>query len=161
MEPVEEQAVASSTRAREAYFVDFAEAMRREVSIPLMVTGGLRRLDAMNMALETGCADMIGIGRPLCVVTDAPAKLLSGLEELPRFEDQLSLLPRGLGFLNRIKVVRTISAFATQYWFYEQIAALALQGETNVSMGVMSATTAQTRAAKAWLAARSELLESA
>ena len=161
MEPVEEQAVASSTRAREAYFVDFAEAMRREVSIPLMVTGGLRRLDAMNMALETGCADMIGIGRPLCVVTDAPAKLLSGLEELPRFEDQLSLLPRGLGFLNRIKVVRTISAFATQYWFYEQIAALGLQGETNVSMGVMSATTAQTKAAKAWLAARSELLESA
>ena len=79
MEPVEEQAVASSTRAREAYFVDFAEAMRREVSIPLMVTGGLRRLDAMNMALETSCADMIGIGRPLCVVTDAPAKLLSGL----------------------------------------------------------------------------------
>jgi hypothetical protein len=113
------------------------------------------------MALETGCADMIGIGRPLCVVTDAPAKLLSGLEELPRFEDQLSLLPRGLGFLNRIKIVRTISAFATQYWFYEQIAALGLQGETNVSMGVMSATTAQTKAAKAWLAARSELLESA
>jgi hypothetical protein len=161
MEPVEEQAVASSTRAREAYFVDFAEAMRREVSIPLMVTGGLRRLDAMNTALETGCADMIGIGRPLCVLTDAPAKLLSGLEELPRFEDDLSLLPSALRFLNRIKVVRTISAFATQYWFYEQIAALGLQGETNVSMGVLSATTAQTKAAKAWLAARNEGLESA
>jgi hypothetical protein len=126
-----------------------------------MVTGGLRRLDAMNMALETGCADMIGIGRPLCVVTDAPAQLLSGLETLPRFEDELSLLPRGLGFLNRIKAVRTISAFATQYWFYEQIAALGLHGEANVSMGVMSATTAQTKGAKAWLAARSEALRSA
>jgi hypothetical protein len=132
--------------------------MRREISIPLMVTGGLRRLEAMNMALETGCADMVGIGRPLCVVTDAPAQLLSGLEALPRFEDELSLLPRGLGFLNRIKAVRTISAFATQYWFYEQIAALGLHGEANVSMGVMSATTAQTKGAKAWLAARSEAL---
>ena len=29
MEPVEEQSVAASTRAREAYFVDFAEAMRK------------------------------------------------------------------------------------------------------------------------------------
>ena len=48
MEPVEEQTVVASTRAREAYFVDFAEAMRKQLSIPLMVTGGLRRLDAMN-----------------------------------------------------------------------------------------------------------------
>ena len=40
MEPVEEQSVAASTRAREAYFVDFAEAMRKELNIPLMVTGG-------------------------------------------------------------------------------------------------------------------------
>jgi hypothetical protein len=36
-----------------------------------------------------------------------------------------------------------------------------MKGKTNVSMGVMSATTAQTKAAKAWLAARSEELESA
>ena len=151
---MEEQAVASSTRAREAYFVDFAEAMRRELSIPLMVTGGLRRRDAMNSALESGCADMVGIGRPMCVVTDAPAQLLSGLDELPRFEDDLSLLPRGLGFLNRIKTVRTLSAFATQYWFYEQIAALGRKGETNRSIGVMAATKAQTKAATAWLAAR-------
>jgi len=32
MEPVEEQSVAASTRAREAYFVDFAEAMRKEIN---------------------------------------------------------------------------------------------------------------------------------
>ena len=30
MEPVEEQSVAASTRAREAYFVEFTEAMRKE-----------------------------------------------------------------------------------------------------------------------------------
>jgi len=154
MEPVEEQTVVASTRAREAYFVDFAEAMRKQLSIPLMVTGGLRRLDAMNAALETGCADMIGIGRPMCVVTDAPGQLLNGLKELPRFEDTLSLLPAGLGFLNRIKMVRTVGAFATQYWFYEQIAALGRFGETRVEMGVMAATRAQTKAANDWLEAR-------
>lgn len=154
MEPVEEQSVAASTRAREAYFVDFAEAMRQHINIPLMVTGGLRRLDAMNEALEAECADMIGIGRPMCVVTDAPQQLLEGVPELPRFEDTLSLLPRALRFLNRIKVVRTVSAFATQYWFYEQIAALGRTGRTQVAIGVMAATKAQTKAANTWLSER-------
>ena len=154
MEPVEAQSVAASTRAREAYFVDFAEAMRREINIPLMVTGGLRRLDAMNAALETGCADMIGIGRPMCVMTDAPAQLLNGLDELPRFEDSLSLLPKALKFLNVIKLFRTVGAFATQYWFYEQIASLGESGTTRDDLGVMAATKAQTKAANVWLEKR-------
>jgi len=154
IEPVEDQAIAQSTRAREAYFVDFAEAMRREVTIPLMVTGGLRRLDAMNEVLQSGCADMVGIGRPMCVVTDAPNQLLDGVVELPRFEDTLSLLPGALKFLNGIKLVRTMGAFATQYWFYEQIAALGHTGRTQVEVGVMAATKAQTKAANVWLAER-------
>ena len=157
MEPVEEQSVAASTRAREAYFVDFTEAMHKEVSIPLMVTGGLRRLDAMKLALESGAADMIGIGRPMCVMTDAPAQLLAGIKELPRFEDTLSLLPKALRFLNGIKMVRTVGAFATQYWFYEQIAALGHQGDTLDGLGVFAATKAQTKAANQWIAERRAL----
>ena len=158
MEPVEEQSVAASTRAREAYFVDFAEAMHKEVSIPLMVTGGLRRLDAMKLALESGAADMIGIGRPMCVMTDAPAQLLAGVKELPRFEDTLSLLPKALRFLNGIKMVRTVGAFATQYWFYEQIAALGHQGDTLDGLGVFAATKAQTKTANQWIAERRALV---
>jgi hypothetical protein len=43
LEPPEAQRnVAASTIAREAYFVDFAKAMKAAVSTPLMVTGGLR-----------------------------------------------------------------------------------------------------------------------
>ena len=160
MEPVEEQSIAASTRAREAYFVDFAEAMHKEVSIPLMVTGGLRRLDAMKLALESGAADMIGIGRPMCVMTDAPAQLLSGVKELPRFEDTLSLLPKALRFLNGIKMVRTVGAFATQYWFYEQIAALGHQGDTLDGLGVFAATKAQTKTANQWIAERRALASS-
>ena len=158
IEPIEEQSLAASTRAREAYFVDFAEAMRKEISIPLMVTGGLRRLDAMNAALESGCADMVGIGRPMCVVTDAPAQLLRGITELPRFESTLSLLPQALRFLNRIKLVRTVGAFATQYWFYEQLSALGHTGKTQVELGVMAATKAQMKAANVWLEQRKALV---
>ena len=65
VEPIEEQSLARSTLAREAYFVDFAKAMRDQLSIPIMVTGGLRRSEVMNHVLETGGADMIGLGRPL------------------------------------------------------------------------------------------------
>ena len=158
MEPIDAQSVPATTRAREAYFVDFAEAKRQQINIPLMVTGGLRRLDAMSEAREAGCAAMRGRGRPMCVVTDAPQQLLDGVPELPRFEDTLSLLPRALYFLHRIKLVRTVGAFATQYWFYEQIAALGRTGRTRVGIGVMAATRAQTKAANTWLAERKAAL---
>ena len=97
---------------------------------------------------------MIGIGRPMCVLTDAPTQLLNGVTELPRFEDTLSLLPKALNFLNRIKLVRTVGAFATQYWFYEQLASLGHSGSTQVEIGVMAATKAQTKSANAWLKQR-------
>ena len=38
-----------------------------------MVTGGFRRRDAMEQALTSGAADLIGLGRPMRVDTDAPA----------------------------------------------------------------------------------------
>jgi hypothetical protein len=67
-------------------------------------------------------------------------------------------LPSALRFLNRIKLVRTVGAFATQYWFYEQIAALGRSGATQVDMGVMAATKAQTKAANLWLEQRKALI---
>ncbi|MGB2314464.1 MAG: NADH:flavin oxidoreductase/NADH oxidase family protein, partial [Porticoccaceae bacterium] len=85
MEEEEQQQVAESTQLREAYFVDFAKAMQDKVNIPLMVTGGFRQRLVMEQALQTGSADIIGLGRPLCVMTDAPKQLLEGLAELPRY----------------------------------------------------------------------------
>jgi len=65
LEAEEDQHVAHSTRMREAYFADFAIAMRQQVSIPLMVTGGFRTRSVMETAIESGSADLIGIARPL------------------------------------------------------------------------------------------------
>ena len=98
LEEEERQNVAESTMMREAYFVDFALAMQEKVSIPLMVTGGFRRRAAMEQAVAGGGADLIGLGRPMCVMTDAPARLLAGLDELPRYEQELSLFPAGCLF---------------------------------------------------------------
>ncbi len=156
VEPIEEQSLARSTLAREAYFVDFAKAMREELSMPIMVTGGLRRREVMNHVLETGGADMIGLGRPLCVDADGPNRLLNGEDELARYEDNLSLLPGWLMWLTKFNAVRTINSFATQFWFYEQIANIGRTGATDPKLTVLSATMAQQKAASVWMAARKD-----
>ena len=157
VEPIDEQSLARSTLAREAYFVDFAKAMREQLSIPIMVTGGLRRKEVINHVLETGGADMIGLGRPLCVDADGPNRLLSGDDELARYEDNLSLLPNWLMWMTKFNTVRTINSFATQFWFYEQIAHIGRTGATDPKLSVFAATMAQQRAASAWMAARKNL----
>ena len=140
MEEEEQQQVAESTQLREAYFVDFAKAMQDKVNVPLMVTGGFRQRLVMEQALQTGSADIIGLGRPLCVMTDAPKQLLEGLAELPRYEESLSLLPNWLAFLTNIKLVRAMAGFAVQYWYYGQIDAIGRTGKANTELTVLKAT---------------------
>lgn len=68
-----------STVAREAYFLEYAERLRERVpDVPLMVTGGFRTAEAMERAVATGACDVVGLGRPLAVSPDAPARLLDG-----------------------------------------------------------------------------------
>jgi 2,4-dienoyl-CoA reductase-like NADH-dependent reductase (Old Yellow Enzyme family) len=133
------QNVAPSTAARGAYFVDFAKAMQAEVAVPLMVTGGFRSRAAMEQALESGAADLIGLGRPLCVDTDAPKALLEGADELARYENHLDLLPPWLGFLKRFQLVKGINGFAGIYWFYEQLWLLGHEGRVKRDLSVMEA----------------------
>lgn len=155
MEEREEQNVAPSTQAREAYFVDFAKAMQASISVPLMVTGGFRTRAAMQQALADGAADLIGLGRPMCVMTDAPKQLLAGRDELPRFENTLKLVPAWLGFLRRFQIVKAIDGFATIYWFYEQLFNLGKSGRTDPNLSVFKGFRAVEARNKRILAARS------
>ncbi|MEN0065036.1 MAG: NADH:flavin oxidoreductase/NADH oxidase family protein [Myxococcota bacterium] len=154
IEPVVEQSLARSTRAREAYFVDFAQAMRAEIDVPLMVTGGLRRRDAMDEVLASGSADLIGIGRPMCTDPDAPRQLFEGRDELPRWERSLTLFPGPLQALKWFRLVKAIDGFATQFWFYEQLASLGRSGAPEPSLGVLTASRRQLSAASKLMAAR-------
>tara|TARA_R110000824_G_scaffold93264_7_gene225681 strand:+ start:2007 stop:3299 length:1293 start_codon:yes stop_codon:yes gene_type:complete len=155
IEEKEQQNLAPSTKAREAYFVDFAKAMQDAVKVPLMVTGGFRTRAAMESALGSGAADLIGLGRPMCVMTDAPKQLLEGLEALPRYEDQLRLIPKWLGFLMRFQMVKAIAGFAVIFWFYEQLENLGKSGKTDPSLSVFKAFQAVEKRNKRILAARS------
>ncbi len=154
MEPVERPGVAASTIAREAYFVDFALAMKQALKVPLMVTGGFRSRAAMEEALASGGADVIGLGRPLCVETDGAARLLAGAERLPGVEHDLALLPSWLGFLRAIKPLRAMDSFAVQYWFYCQIYALGRAGHTDPGKSVFSSLLEVEKTHKGWLKAR-------
>lgn len=68
--------VASSTAKREAYFLEFAESIRKQISTPLVVTGGFRSASAMQAALDSDACDMIGLARPLAVSPNVANKLL-------------------------------------------------------------------------------------
>jgi 2,4-dienoyl-CoA reductase-like NADH-dependent reductase (Old Yellow Enzyme family) len=138
LEASEEQVVAKSTAAREAYFVDFAKAMKASVSIPMMVTGGFRTRAAMEHALENGGADLIGIGRPMCADPDGPKQLLNGAAGLRRWERELHLLPAPLRWLNSIGMVRAIGSFAITYWYYAQLYALGRTGAPDKAKSVFA-----------------------
>jgi 2,4-dienoyl-CoA reductase-like NADH-dependent reductase (Old Yellow Enzyme family) len=66
-----------STKKREAFFLDFAEAIVPQLrKTKAYVTGGLRSVGAMVKALDT--VHGIGLARPVCNEFDLPAKILSG-----------------------------------------------------------------------------------
>lgn len=68
----------ASTREREAYFLEFADRLRAELpELPLMVTGGFRSRVAMEAAIAAGACDIVGVARPLALVPDGAAQLLS------------------------------------------------------------------------------------
>jgi 2,4-dienoyl-CoA reductase-like NADH-dependent reductase (Old Yellow Enzyme family) len=70
-----------STRAREAYFLEFAERFSEELSVPVMLTGGFRTRQGMNDALDSGAVDIVGLARPITYEPDLPRRLLDGTAE--------------------------------------------------------------------------------
>lgn len=154
LEAEEPQAVAESTLQREAYFVDFAKAMKTELTIPLMLTGGFRTRSAMEQAVKSGAADVIGLGRPMCTLTDAPKRLLGGMAILPKKELQLKLFPDWLAALRKVKMLRSIDGFAVLYWYYAQLYALGKTGRANPDKTVFESLREVETTHKSWLKAR-------
>jgi 2,4-dienoyl-CoA reductase-like NADH-dependent reductase (Old Yellow Enzyme family) len=60
------QARDGRTLAREAYFLEFARELRAAARVPIMVTGGIRRLAVVEQVLGSGI-DMAGIGTALAL----------------------------------------------------------------------------------------------
>lgn len=150
LEPVFEEKVRESTRAREAYFFDYAVAASKVANMPIMVTGGFRSAAGINEALSGGDVDMIGLGRPLCIDPGFPAKLLSGdVEQAPDVDDSLRIGPGFLGPNSPVAIIKAINGFAKIGWYYEQIYRLADGLEPDLSMSALRALMSYDKTEKA------------
>ncbi len=65
-----------STRKREAYFLDFAKKIKRETSLPIMVTGGFRSQKFCNDVLANKELEIIGFARPFIADQNFPKTFL-------------------------------------------------------------------------------------
>ncbi|MEE4331086.1 MAG: NADH:flavin oxidoreductase/NADH oxidase family protein, partial [Wenzhouxiangella sp.] len=121
LEPVFEERVRESTRAREAYFMAYAAEVLAATRAPVMVTGGFRTRAAMEAALEEGVS-AIGVGRPLCIGPDLPNRLLAGeINELPSPEKDFRLGPGWLGPHSSSDLMKAANGFASMSYFYRNI----------------------------------------
>ncbi len=116
---------------KEAYFAAFAARARAAApGVPIMLTGGIRTRVAMQALLDSGAVDLIGLGRPLAIDPELPAKLLAGAPgaELPVYrlpmvagvagesewyETQLRRIGAGHDVDPRLSAVRAASGFVT------------------------------------------------
>jgi 2,4-dienoyl-CoA reductase-like NADH-dependent reductase (Old Yellow Enzyme family) len=98
-----------STRAREAYFLEFAERFSQELSVPVMLTGGFRTRQGMNDALDSGAVAIVGLARPITYEPDLPQRLVDGTAE------KSLVTPKTLGHKN-------IDDLLNSAWHQQQIA---------------------------------------
>jgi 2,4-dienoyl-CoA reductase-like NADH-dependent reductase (Old Yellow Enzyme family) len=138
-EPVFEGEVRDSTKAREAYFMAYAEEVMETAKTPVMVTGGFRSRAAMEDAVDSGVA-LIGVGRPLCVLPDAPAQLLVGrLDALPAYEQSLTLGSGYFGPTSPNDLMKAANGFAVLAFFYRNIIRMADGKATRPKMNLLGA----------------------
>ncbi|RIA31718.1 2,4-dienoyl-CoA reductase-like NADH-dependent reductase (Old Yellow Enzyme family) [Ectopseudomonas oleovorans] len=77
------QARDGRTLAREAYFLEFAREIRAAASMPIMVTGGIRRAPVAQEVLASGI-EMVGIGTALAIDPNLPRDWQLGLGNAPQ-----------------------------------------------------------------------------
>lgn len=64
--------------ANDAYFLDYAAQLRRRSKLPLMLTGGLRKVEFMNRILQENVVDVVGLARPFAMQPNVAKRLLAG-----------------------------------------------------------------------------------
>ena len=138
-----------STIAREAYFLEYAQDIRKAVSLPLMVTGGFRTREGIEDALQSNVCQIVGIGRPLCADPYCIKKMIAGeLEILPSFEKTLSLGPSIFSTSSPFTIIKVINAFGAMAWFYQQIKNMAKGLMPNHKQKLLNAFRADMKADK-------------
>ena len=69
---------ATSKSTNQVFFAEYSKKLKQKVDIPVIVTGGIRSINAMNTLLNDNTTDFIGIARPLTIDPNIPNKIKQG-----------------------------------------------------------------------------------
>lgn len=119
--------------AHESPFWQGAAAVSAATDVPVMLTGGFRTRAGVDQALESGVADMVGVGRPLAVRPQLAGELLRG---------ETSTLERPAPRVGGPALVRRLSgAAANSGWHRLQMKRTAEDSPANLKLGALTAAT--------------------
>ena len=69
---------ATSKSTNQVFFAEYSKKIKQKIEIPVVVTGGIRSINAMNTLLNDNTTDFIGIARPLTIDPNIPNKIKQG-----------------------------------------------------------------------------------
>lgn len=72
-----------ATEEPEAYFLPFARAVRARVDVPIILVGGMRRVETMRTLRDRGEMDFVAMARPFIRQPDLVARLAAGATSVP------------------------------------------------------------------------------
>ena len=134
---------AASTRAREAYFLEYARTVRALAgNVPLAVTGGFRSRTAMDQAIGAGECDVVGIGRPTATTTDAADVILTGRTDTLTTH-QLRSGMRGV--FGKVVDLKTLDGVLDLGWHTDQLHRISAGLEPDLNRGRLATTVALLR----------------
>ncbi|KAI0505763.1 NADH:flavin oxidoreductase/NADH oxidase [Xylaria bambusicola] len=109
------------SKAREAFFLEFAKAIRYEFpSVPLLVTGGFRTRSGMREAIDSGDCDLIGIARPAVLSPQLPNDIVFN-KNIPDEESTLQTQYIRTPRLAKITGIKAVSSGAESRWYSSEI----------------------------------------
>ena len=93
---------ATSKSTNQVFFAEYSKKLKQKIEIPVVVTGGIRSINAMNTLLNDNTTDFIGIARPLTIDPNIPNKIKQGtytIVETTRVSTGVKKLDRIFGSL--------------------------------------------------------------
>ncbi|MEU2926933.1 NADH:flavin oxidoreductase/NADH oxidase family protein [Streptomyces sp. NPDC007251] len=134
---------AASTRAREAYFLEYARTVRGLVGdVPIAVTGGFRSRDGMAGAVAAGECDVVGIGRPTATTPDAADVILTGRAEAVVAHQMRYGMRRVLG---KVADIKALDGVLDLGWHADQLHRLGAGLEPDLRRGRLATTVSMVR----------------
>ncbi|MFC9665564.1 NADH:flavin oxidoreductase/NADH oxidase family protein [Nocardia sp. NPDC127606] len=141
--PAMSGSAADSTRAREAYFLDYARTVRDLArDVPLAVTGGFRSRTGMDEALDAGDCDVVGIARPTATAPDAAATILTGRVATLTAHELRYGMRRALG---KVVDIKALDGVLNISWHTDQLHRLGAGRQPDLDRGRLATTLALLR----------------